>query len=270
MEDYTKLSPDLIPYLGRQDATQAKLMALLAKGSQPDLNEQAKFIIAQDAFLTKNEQLIEQKRRAVILATRSEPVLVNGESGTGKELVAQILHGTRSGNFVAVNSTAVTETLFESELFGHVRGAFTGASESRAGLLTHAQSGTLFIDEIGDMPLSLQPKLLRVIQTRKFRVVGSNTDQEVKCRIVAATHMDLPRMVKEGKFRLDLYHRLNTFEINLTPIRKRIEDLPLFIREPELLAKLTNIYTTSPDSFLLGNIRELESIAKRWEVFGTI
>ena len=259
----TPLHKDLLPYLGKDDIIQKRLIELISKGSIPDLNEQAKFIIAQEQFRTLNEGMLSMKARAIKLAPREECVIIRGESGTGKELVANILHGARRGNFVAVNSTAVTETLFESELFGHVRGAFTGATENRAGLISHANDGTLFLDEIGDMPLTLQPKILRVIQTRKFRVVGSNVDQPVKCRIIAATHMDLPKLVKEGKFRLDLYHRLSTFELNLSPLRERKEDLALFISDAELLDEVSKLS-------LDGNVRELESITKRWEVFGEL
>ena len=253
-----------------QHLTNARVIALLASGSKPNINELAKFIIAQDAFKTNDPDTIKMKDRAIKLADREESVIIRGESGTGKELVAQMLHGSRTGNFVAVNSTAVTETLFESELFGHVRGSFTGAATDRAGLITYANNGTLFFDEIGDMPLTLQPKILRVLQSRKYRIVGSNSDQQVKCRIIAAPHMNLEALVKQGKFRLDLYQRLACFELHIKPLRERKEDILLHVRDERLLHVLSELWGKTGNEFLLGNVRELENIIKRWEVLGEI
>lgn len=256
------LPPELIPHL----ASNQRLVELLRGGSRPDLNEQARFIIAQDAFVTNDPDTIAMKERAITLAKRNESVIILGESGTGKELIAQILHGARSGNFVAVNSTAVTETLFESELFGHMRGSFTGATDQRGGLIAHANNGTLFFDEIGDMPLSLQPKLLRVLQSRKYRIVGGNTDQPVTCRVIAATHMNLSELVKAGKFRLDLYYRLATFKLGIKPLRERLDDIKLFIKDPALYAQLS----TRLEHNYNGNVRELQNIIANWEAFKEI
>ena len=157
------------------------------------------------------------------------PVFINGETGTGKELAAQGLHqqSPRGKNpFVVFDCSAVVSNLVESELFGHEKGAFTGAETSRAGCFEQAQGGTLFIDEIGELPLDLQPKLLRVLETKEVRRVGGNDGRKVDVRIIAATHRDLPQMVQEQKFREDLYYRLAVVKVTLPPLRERLEDIP--------------------------------------------
>src|SRR5687768_13151057 len=159
-------------------------------------------------------------------------VLILGESGTGKELVAQALHHNsqrKKGPFVAVNVAAVPSTLVESELFGHVRGAFTGATDRRIGRFEQADGGTLFIDEIGDFDLTLQPKLLRVLETLTLTPVGGHEDRKVDVRVVAATSRDLQSMVREGKFREDLYYRLNVVTIKLPSLRERPDDIPILV-----------------------------------------
>lgn len=226
-----------------------------------------KFHFACEAFYTSDPATLKVKEAAIKLAPRQEPVLITGESGTGKELLANILHWQRRGNFVAVNTCAITDSLFESELFGHERGAFTGADRQRNGLIKQTETergeqGTLFLDEIGDMPLHLQPKLLRMIQNKVYRPVGSNVDETVKCRIIAATHQDLPSLVKQGKFRLDLYERLNVFCLDIPPLRQRPKDLEYFTNNSrinkEWLAKAR----------LSGNIRQLLNLKLRAEVLG--
>lgn len=159
-------------------------------------------------------------------------VLVTGESGTGKELVAEAIHRhsrRRNGPFMAINMTAVPETLVESELFGHVEGAFTGAAGQRAGRFEAADGGTLFIDEIGDLKLTSQAKLLRVLENHHVTPVGSNENRKIDVRVIAATNRNLERMVAEGRFREDLYYRLNVISIALPPLRKRREDIPLLV-----------------------------------------
>src|SRR4051794_29334395 len=159
-------------------------------------------------------------------------VLILGESGTGKELVAQALHhnsNRKKGPFVAVNVAAVPSTLVESELFGHVRGAFTGATDRRMGRFEQADGGTLFVDEIGDFELGLQAKLLRVLETLTLTPVGGHEDRKVNVRVIAATSRDLRKMVEEGRFREDLYYRLNVITVNLPPLRQRPDDIPILV-----------------------------------------
>lgn len=203
-------------------------------------------------------------------------VMILGESGTGKELVARAIHfnSPRSKKpFVAVNCAAIPDGLLESELFGHVKGAFTGAQASRTGRFAQANGGTLFLDEIGDMPLTLQSKILRVLQERKFEPVGSNRLEEVDVRIVTATHKDLRQLVSDGSFREDLFYRLNVFPIHLPSLRERISDLPLLAKH---FLRLFNdsigrqIVGFAPDALNAmcayrwpGNIRELQNCVER-------
>ena len=165
------------------------------------------------------------------IAETTTTVLIEGETGTGKELVAQAVHQAsakhRPGQFVAVHFAVPPETLLESELFGHEKGAFTGAAAQRKGRFELAHGGTLFLDEVGDIPVAMQVKLLRVLQERRFERVGGNQTIEVDVRVIAATNRSLESMVKEGKFREDLYYRLNVVKIDLPPLRRRLEDIPL-------------------------------------------
>ena len=203
-------------------------------------------------------------------------VLILGESGTGKELVARALHfnGARKSNpFVAVNCTALPENLLESELFGHERGAFTGADRQRTGKFEEAHTGTLFLDEIGELPPALQAKLLRVLQEKTFQRVGGSKTITVDTRVVAATNQNLNIMVAAGDFREDLFYRLNVFPITLPPLRERVEDIPLlaehFLRLHGQLAG-GRVSSISPDAIAemvahpwRGNVRELENLIKR-------
>jgi transcriptional regulator with PAS, ATPase and Fis domain len=171
--------------------------------------------------------------RRVRLAAESEvPVLVTGESGTGKELVAGAIHslsGRKAGPFLAINCSAIPETLLESELFGHVKGAFTGAVKDKIGIFQAANGGTLFLDEVGDMSPLLQLKLLRVLQEQEIRRVGDERPIKVNVRIVAATNQDLKGQIRSGAMREDFYYRIHVFEITLPPLRARREDIPLLV-----------------------------------------
>ncbi|MFV9644867.1 MAG: sigma-54-dependent transcriptional regulator [Desulfobacterales bacterium] len=203
-------------------------------------------------------------------------VLISGESGTGKELVARAIHYSSiasSGPFVTVNCTAIPDSLLESELFGHVKGAFTGANTSRAGFFQIADGGTLFLDEIGDASLNMQGKLLRAIENKEIFMVGSSRVQKVDTRIISATNTDLSRLVKKGLFREDLYFRLNIVEITLPPLHERGEDILLlvqFFREklskdmnrpaPQLSDKVLQIFKNYRWQ---GNVRELENLIQR-------
>ena len=173
------------------------------------------------------ERLLEQ---AGMVAQSDVSVLINGQSGTGKEIIAQAIHNAsprRDKPFVAINCGALPEQLLESELFGHARGAFTGAVSNREGLFQAAEGGTLFLDEIGDMPVALQVKLLRVLQERKVRPLGSNRDIDIDVRIISATHRDLPKAMARGEFREDLFYRLNVVNLKIPPLAERTEDIPL-------------------------------------------
>ena len=167
------------------------------------------------------------------VAPTTATILITGETGTGKEMVARAIHQTSSRHrerFVAINVSAIPEALLDAELFGHVRGAFTGAVAMRQGRLEQADKGTLFLDEVGTMPMPLQMKLLRVLQEREFERIGDSRTIRVDVRIVAATNADLLKMVKEGSFREDLYYRLNVIHVHLTPLRERPEDIPILVK----------------------------------------
>jgi len=216
------------------------------------------------------------KERVAKVARSMAPVLVSGESGTGKELVATALHANShrwAGPLVAVNCSAIPENLLETEFFGVKKGAYTGATQDRAGFFQAARGGTLFLDEIGDLPLAMQSKLLRAIQERCARPVGGTQEEAVDVRIISATHKDLASEVQAGRFRQDLYYRLNVIELHIPPLRERREDLhdlceallkriatesglPVPVLTPAALAQLAQ----HP---LKGNVRELENLLHR-------
>ena len=185
------------------------------------------------AMVGRSARLLRSLQRAKAAATADADVLVEAESGTGKELLARFIHEASSRSrkpFIAVNCAAVPEHLLESELFGHARGAFTGATAAKAGKFEMAHGGTLLLDEIGEMPLSLQPKLLRALQEREFERLGETRSVKVDIRVIATTNVDLASMVDEGKFRSDLYYRLNVIPLDLPPLRDRPEDIALLAR----------------------------------------
>jgi transcriptional regulator with PAS, ATPase and Fis domain len=212
--------------------------------------------------------------RLVDRVTASEvPVLLAGESGTGKELVARAIHanGARSARpFVSENCASVPETLLESTLFGHVRGAFTGASGTRAGLFDVADGGTLFLDEIGEMPLSMQTKLLRILQNGEVRPVGAEKTHQVDVRIIGATHRDLEAMVAAGTFREDLFYRLNVVSIRVPALRERASDIPLLVAhfvEKHAAGRKMKVTRAAMDRLAAfpwpGNVRQLENEVRR-------
>lgn len=184
----------------------------------------------REAIVTRSPIMLRLLEQAHMVAQSDVSVLINGQSGSGKEVLAQAIHAAspRAGKpFIAINCGALPEQLLESELFGHARGAFTGAVSAREGLFQAAEGGTLFLDEIGDMPPSLQVKLLRVLQERKIRPLGSNNDIDINVRIISATHRDLPKAMEKKEFREDLFYRLNVVNLKLPALHERTEDIPL-------------------------------------------
>ncbi len=226
--------------------------------------------IARSASMRKIMNVVDK-----VASTRTT-VLITGESGTGKERVARLLHdrGERAGRpFVVVNCGALPEALMESELFGHERGAFTGAAAKHSGMLREAEGGTLLLDEIGELPIPLQVKLLRVLQERKVRPVGGTVEFEVDVRILAATNRDIEAQVNEGSFRKDLYYRLNVIRLDVPPLRERREDLPMMIEsflrkfaseQGKAVRGITKeAFETLLEHSFPGNVRELENILER-------
>ncbi|MBI4469137.1 MAG: sigma 54-interacting transcriptional regulator [Acidobacteria bacterium] len=235
-----------------------------------EAGSKVEFIIGNNPKMKELSLLISK------VAPTPTTVLIRGESGTGKELVARAIHRRSALSrqpLVTLNCTALAPTLLESELFGYKRGAFTGAYADRIGLFEKANGGTMFLDEIGDMSLEIQAKLLRTLQTGEIRAVGDNLTRQVSVRIITATNRDLERAIQEGKFREDLYYRINTFSITLPPLRERLEDLPVladyFLQRAR--AKVNKrVEAISPRALGLfrnyhwpGNLRELENIIER-------
>ncbi len=231
----------------------------------------------EPAVLLGQSASMERVRRLIAKLARSQaPVYISGESGTGKELAARLIHqqGPRSDHpFVAVNCGAIPHELMESELFGHKKGSFTGATSEKEGLFQGADGGTLFLDEIADLPLHMQVKLLRAIQEKRVRPIGGQQEVPVDVRIISATHKPLLQLVEQGEFRQDLFYRINVIELNLPPLRERLEDIPLLtqhfltricrqngIRKPKLTATALASLKEYP---FPGNIRELENILER-------
>ena len=216
------------------------------------------------------------------VAPTNATILITGETGTGKEVIARAIHELsprRNRNMVKVNCATMPAGLLESELFGHERGAFTGAVSSHLGRFALADRGTLFLDEIGDMPLELQPKILRVLQEREFEPVGSTRTTRVDVRIVAATNRDLRQMVQDGEFREDLYYRLNIFPIFLPPLRERKRDIPELVKYfvEQFAASMDKTIETIPEETMRsilshpwpGNIRELQNYVARGVILST-
>jgi len=225
---------------------------------------------ASDSMLIGQSSPMRRLRDALErLAEQDVPILIQGESGTGKELVARALHDRgrrRKARFVALNCGAIPESLIDSELFGHIRGAFTGATTDRPGVFVEANGGTLFLDEIGDMPVAVQARLLRVLQEGEVRPVGGSGTKSIDVRVIAATHVDLGAAVEQGRFRQDLYYRLNVVSLRVPSLRERLDDLPLlaahFLRKhggatpPALTAEAIEALV---EYSWPGNVRELEN-----------
>lgn len=237
-------------------------------------------LAAHDELIGESPALSALREMIAAVAPTDATVLILGETGTGKELVARAIHNSSRrarARFVPVNCAAIPETLLEAELFGHTRGAFTGAVRGREGRIVHADGGTLFLDEIGDVPAAVQPKLLRVLEEGSVTPLGSDNPQHVNIRLIAATHRDLGEAVRAGSFREDLYYRLNVVPIALPPLRDRREDIPLLVCH--LLPRLARRHgkamrDIAPDVLEWlnrqswpGNVRELENTLERLVVF---
>jgi two-component system response regulator HydG len=275
--DYLTKPFEDVEHVARQVAKAAERKMLF------DRNRQLETQLRERDGSTPNDGLVgnaapmrEVTRMIEAVAYSATTVLITGESGTGKELVARALHARsprKAQPFVALNCGALTETLLESELFGHVKGAFTGAQRDQKGLFDAADGGTIFLDEIGDIPLATQVRLLRVLQEGEIKRVGSADAVRVDVRVIAATHRDLPKLVKSGRFREDLFYRLNVIAIQLPALRERVEDVPLlahhFLRRyTDRLGK--KVRALSPETIELlcgyrwpGNVRELENAIER-------
>lgn len=240
------------------------------------LREETRRSFSFDNIIARSTPMQVVFRTVRKIAGYKSTVLITGESGTGKELIARALHVNSdrvNGPWVPVNCGAIPETLLESELFGHVKGAFTDAVRNKKGLFQQADGGTLFLDEVAELPLNLQVKLLRVLQEGEIRPVGDTRSLKVNVRVVAATHQDLEDMVHNGRFRQDLYYRLNVLPLALPPLRDRPEDIPLLAQhfvQGQNQKLGTNIQGFSPDTMKLlldypwpGNVRELENTVER-------
>lgn len=266
-EGVTRVRVELIPIKPDSSGKQYFLNRVYRLPMIPDASYQG--LVGQSVAFKQMMSLVER------VAPSMTSVLLLGESGTGKELVAQTIHDLshrKDKNFVAIDCSGLPETLFESELFGHERGAFTGATSTRIGLLEAANGGTLFIDEVGDIPLNLQVKLLRFIETGTYRRLGSTVIRHANVRLISATHQPLLELVEHKKFRQDLYYRLNAFPIHLPNLKSRIDDIPILAkvlleRISEREQKVFFIDHDAIDALKVidfkGNIRELRNVLER-------
>lgn len=252
------------------------------KNTNLHLQEEKQFLLSHEreyqsgGFFFASQQMKQVIEIVEQAAVTDETILITGETGTGKDFIARLIHDKshrRDNLFVKTNCPGLTTSLFESELFGHAKGAFTGADHQRLGRFELADGGTIFLDEVADLPMALQAKLLQVLQESRIERVGESTSTEVDARIIAATNKDLVRSVKDRQFRQDLFYRLETVAINVPPLRQRLEDIPLLVRninagESERMNRPAPIYSDDALDFLCqyhwpGNVRELKNMVKR-------
>jgi transcriptional regulator with PAS, ATPase and Fis domain len=216
-----------------------------------------------DQFITQDSVCKQLKDDVMRLANEDDSVIITGETGTGKELIARALHGNRRGNFVAVNCGGFPEHLFESEMFGHVKGSFTGAIGDKMGMFQEAHGGTIFIDELSLLPLFMQGKLLRALQEKTIRPVGSNTELSFDCRVVAATNQKVDWLIEQGKFQEDLYWRLSTIELQIPPLKERLDDVSLILQHLGISQERQDLGPIGLTVDIPGNVRELQRLARR-------
>ncbi len=234
-------------------------------------------------FITTYPAMIQLKERIKILSDVDDPVLITGPTGTGKELLARALHGEREGKFVDINCAGLPDQLIESELFGYAKGAFTGANSDKVGLLQTAHNGTVFLDEIGELPMSAQAKLLRAIQEKEIRRVGDDKPIGLHCRFVCATHRNLREEIVSGRFREDLYWRISIFEEHIEGLAGRTADVKPIVKKiiisdktnhkydlSERLDEFCKIVTEEGRNKLTGNVRQLQKLVRNYHVFGTM
>jgi len=221
-----------------------------------------------NSFITQSPPMLELKGKVRVVAEHEDPVLIIGATGTGKELIANALHGKRSGDFLDVNCAGLPSELIESELFGHVKGAFTDARTEKIGMMQAAENGTIFLDEIGEMPMPVQSKLLRAIQEKKIRKVGATESININCRLVCASHKNLEREADEGSFRRDLYWRISTIELTTTPLSVRPRDISLIVQylDKEQLIEDVEAFCKGLTD-LSGNVRALQRAVRRYYLF---
>ncbi len=265
------IDPDKLSILVRNAVNQKRLMS-----ENVQLRQKVEELFLQDEIVGESPETRKVLQLVEVVAKTDATVLIRGESGTGKELIAQAIHGKSNRRYfpiISINCGGLSEGLLESELFGHERGAFTGAQYKRKGKLEMANGGTVFFDEIGNIPLKMQMDLLRVIETKQFALLGSNKVMSVDFRVIAATNTDLEKAVADKSFREDFYYRLNVFSIEIPPLRKRISDIPLLAHH--FLKKYArsmnkNVTDFSPEAIGLlvrydwpGNIRELRNTIER-------
>lgn len=225
-------------------------------------------------FITLNPICQRMKDQARKCAKRPNEVLITGETGTGKELIANAMIGDRKGDFIAINCAGIPEGLIESELFGHLKGAFTGADSQKQGLLARAKGGVAFLDEVGELPISVQAKLLRALQDKAIRRVGSNEQEPIDCKVVCATHRNLEKMQEDGTFREDLYARIFALQLHISPLRERLEDVQPIVESLESGGKFLEALAADnkliSDIPLKYNVRSILAVITRYETFGEV